>query len=37
LGLDLKAGVDQSLDDDFSRLCGVKDLRREIGAAEEIG
>ena len=36
-GLDLKAGVEQSLDDDFSRVFGVKDLRWKVGAAEKVG
>jgi hypothetical protein len=36
LGLDLKAGVDQSLDDDFSRLFGIKDLVVKVGAAEKV-
>jgi len=35
--LDLKAGIEQPLDDDLGRVFGVKDLRREIAAAEEIG
>src|SRR6266852_1384707 len=34
---DLEAGVAQPLNDDFGRLCGVKDLRRKVAAAEEIG
>jgi hypothetical protein len=33
----LEAGVAQPLNDDFGRLCGVKDLRRKVAAAEEIG
>jgi hypothetical protein len=37
LGLDLKAGVYQSLDDDFSRSFGVKNLGRVVGAAEKVG
>ena len=37
LGLDLKASVYQSLDDDFSRSFGVKNLGREVGAAEKVG
>jgi len=36
-GLDLKAGVEQSLDDDFSRPFGVKNLGREVGADEKVG
>src|SRR5258705_7634373 len=34
---DLEAGGAQQLNDDFGRLCGVKDLRRTVAAAEEIG
>jgi len=37
LALDLKASVYQSLDDDFSRSFGVKNLGREVGAAEKVG
>jgi hypothetical protein len=35
--LGLEAGIDQPPDNDLGRLCGVKDLRGEIAAAEEIG
>jgi hypothetical protein len=37
LGLDLEAGVEQPLDDDFSRVFRIQDFGREVGAAEEIG
>jgi hypothetical protein len=37
VSLDLEAGVDQSLNDDFSRSFGVKNLGREVGAAEKVG
>ena len=35
--LDLKPGIVQPLNDDLGRVFGVKDLCREIAAAEEIG
>jgi hypothetical protein len=35
--LDLKASVEQSLDDDLGRPFGVKNLGREVGAAEKVG
>src|SRR6266851_7480032 len=35
--LDLEAGVDQPLNDDFGRVFGVDDFRWEVGAAEKIG
>jgi hypothetical protein len=34
--LDLKASVTEPLDDDLGRVFGVKDLRREIAAAEQV-
>jgi hypothetical protein len=34
---DLNAGVNQSLNDDCGRVFGVKNLGREIGAAERVG
>jgi hypothetical protein len=35
--LDLKPGIVQPLDNDLGRVFGVKDLRREVAAAEEVG
>ena len=34
--LDLEAGVEQSLNDDFSRSFGVKNRDRKVGAAEKV-
>jgi hypothetical protein len=34
---DLKPGVEQPLNDDFGCVFGVKDLRWNIGAAEQVG
>ena len=37
LGLDLKADVDQSLDDDFSRGLRIRDRHRKVVAVEQVG
>jgi hypothetical protein len=37
LGRDLKAGVDHSLDDDFSRGLRIRDRHRKVVAVEQLG